>query len=125
MTTTFPGMTSPIPLYIGYDWLIPVALMDSAGHPLDISTWTVSGDLWLPGQSLGQASTILATDINVPAASFAFFVPRISTAQVAPQTPVATTFPCRIMVGYTDAAGDRFALRPIYILPLDPRTSTL
>ncbi len=115
----------PVQQYIGYDWVFPsISLTDAAGIPLNIASWTLAGDLWLTGQSIGQAMVIPATNINVAAASFQFFVSRDITVGVIPQTPAATAYPCRIMVKYTDGAGHVFALRPIFILPLDPRSST-
>ena len=121
-------MTTPVPVqvYIGYDWLISASLTDSSGAPLNISTWTISGDLWLPFQT--SSTSIAATSVNVAAASFKFLVPKSLTAQVTAQQPASSaaqsvSYPCRIMVGYLDGLGDKFALRPIFLLPLDPRTS--
>ena len=129
-------MTTPVPVqvYIGFDWLISASLTDSSGNPLNISTWTIAGDLWLPLQS--SPSALAATNVNLAAASFQFLVPKAMTAQLAAQqgnsagqpapfTGQPVSYPCRIMVNYTDGLGDRFALRPIFLLPLDPRTSLL
>ena len=120
-------MTTPaaIPLYVGYAWSIPVSLTNPDGTPLDISTWTIAGDLWLPGQSLTQGIVLPAMNVNVGAASFRFVVPKTTTANIPTQQPGSTGFPCRIMVNYTDATGTEFALRPIFILPLDPRSSSI
>ena len=120
----------PVQVYIGYDWLISASLTDASGVPLNISTWTIAGDLWLPFQTSATPTVIPATNVNLTAASFQFFVPKATTAQILPQQPTDPTgqpvsYRCRIMVNYTDGSGDRFALRPIFILPLDPRNSTL
>lgn len=114
------------PLWIGYDWDVPVELTDDeTGAPIDISTWTIGGDFWRPDQPAADPTHLTVANIDVPTASWTYEVPAALTALVKPPIdPRAKIYPCRIMAWYLDAAGKRRALRPIYIRPKDPRTDT-
>jgi len=120
MTTTPDPAQVAISRYVGYAWRVPAQMTALDGTPLDISTWTIGGDLYVPGQL--APSPISARMVDVPNAKFEFYLTPDQTKGIKPQSRDATGYPCRIMVTYTDAGGETYPYGLIYILPLDPRT---
>ncbi len=98
----------------------PAQMTDLAGVPLDISDWTIGGQLYVPDQF--EPTPISPRSVDVATASFEFYLSPEQTKAIAPQRLGDRGFPCRIMVTYTDAAGETFPYGLIYIVPLDPRS---
>ena len=119
MTTPDPAQIA-ISRYVGYAWRIPAQMTDLDGEPLDISGWTIGGQLYVPEQF--EPTPISPRGIDVATASFEFYLPPEQTKGIRSQRPEARGYPCRIMVTYTTAEGETFPYGLIYIAPLDPRS---
>ncbi|MFB0491936.1 hypothetical protein ABIE45_004522 [Methylobacterium sp. OAE515] len=120
MSTTPAPAPIAISRYVGYAWRIPAQMTDLDGAPLDISTWTIAGELYVPDQL--APSPIAARNIDVATASFEFYLAPEQTKDIIPHRLDSRGYPCRIMVTYTDAEGETYPYGLICILPLDPRT---
>ncbi len=100
---------SPIRVYVGDDWLVQIALVDTSGAPIDLTGATVGVNFW-PAYMAAAVDLVAAgggiSVVSINPGVVLLMVPRSVTIGIDEQSVLRKTFPTRAQV-YVDDTRNR------------------
>lgn len=104
----------PLQRYRRDDWVVPCQIQDASGSAIDITGYTIGGELWLPGYGVPSALSVANGGIvRGPdvAGRFTVVAPRLLTANA-----LAALGSTRVLLYWIDTFGRRLTLG---VVPFD------
>ena len=119
---------SPIRVYIGDDWPVQVALVDTTGAPIDLTGATVGANFW--PSSMAAAVDLVAAGggisvVSVNPGVVLFTVPRSVTSGIAEQSVLQKVFPTRAQIYVNDTRNRQQTATLVPFQVLSARTTDL
>lgn len=101
------------------DWVVPCQVQDATGQPINLTGYTIGGELWLAGYSVFQPLTSANGGIlrdNDGSGRFTFVASRLLTAQALGSIGEALGSATRVLLYWIDTLGHRQTLG---VVPFD------